>query len=121
VAAVEDVLPQGPGGRAREGVGPARLVHQQGNEAGTVDNGELLLFEGTDGIRSRLLADELTTYVRDPNGKTRPEKNKFADLLMAWLIGQYIAYQVKPPTQRKPGQQMRSMLSDAAQRRWQVR
>jgi hypothetical protein len=67
------------------------------------------------------LADELTTYVRDPNGKTRPEKNKFADLLMAWLIGQYIAYQVKPPTQRKPGQQMRSMLSDAAQRRWQVR
>jgi hypothetical protein len=86
-----------------------------------IEKGEELLIEGTHGIRSRLLASEFTTYVREPGGKTRPEKNAFADLLMAWLIGQKIAYEVKPRTDRLPGQGVTSMISESVQRRWQVR
>lgn len=53
--------------------------------------GQELLREGTHGIKSRVLANELLTYVRLSNGKTAPERGKFADLLMAWLIAQQVA------------------------------
>lgn len=47
--------------------------------------------DGTHGIRSRALALELTTYIRDARGRTRPEKGKFSDLLMAYSIAQFVA------------------------------
>lgn len=47
--------------------------------------------DGTHGIRSRALALELTTYIRDSRGRTRPEKGKFSDLLMAYSIAQFVA------------------------------
>jgi hypothetical protein len=50
-----------------------------------------MLREGTHGIKSRGLASELETYVRDPNGKSRPESGKFSDRLMAWQIAQQVA------------------------------
>jgi hypothetical protein len=66
--------------------------------------GQELLREGTHGIRSRLLAMEMLTYVRHPNGSTGPQKKKFADLLMAWLIAQQVALEIPlalPRSKRK--------------------
>lgn len=63
-----------------------------------------LLREGTHGMRSLLLADELTTYIRDANGKTRPDSDAFSDLLMAYMIGQYVAQQVPPRPEKRPGE-----------------
>jgi hypothetical protein len=85
-----------------------------------IETGETLLLEGTHGIRSRLLAGEFTTYVKLPNGRTQPEKNAFADLLMSWLIGQKIAYEVKPRSDRVPGSGTVSMLSDSVKSRWML-
>lgn len=56
-----------------------------------IDRGRELLREETDGIQSRRLAAQLTTYVRDERGKMKPEPGKLADLLMAWLIAQKVA------------------------------
>lgn len=58
--------------------------------------GQELLREETHGIRSRRLASELGSYVRLSTGKTLPEPGKFADLLMAWLIGQQVADELPP-------------------------
>lgn len=86
-----------------------------------LQSGEQLLLEENHGIKSRLLAEELTTYVREPSGKTRPEKNKFADLLMAWLIAQYVAHQVKPRSKRIGSTGVVSMVSQGVRDRWAVR
>lgn len=45
-----------------------------------------LLREGTHGIRDMDTALELTTYIRDDRGRTGPEKEQYADLLMALMI-----------------------------------
>lgn len=68
------------------------------------DGATEMLREGTDGIKSRLLATEMTTYVADERGRTGPDADAFSDLLMAWMIAQQIA-QEKPtlcPNNRKP-------------------
>lgn len=53
---------------------------------------EELLRDGSHGIQSKLLAGEFTTYVRNPrNGQAGPERGKFSDLLMAWMIAQFVA------------------------------
>ena len=49
------------------------------------------LREGIHGIRSRTLALELSTYVRNERGKMGPEPGKFSDLLMAYMIAQQVA------------------------------
>lgn len=56
-----------------------------------VDVGKEMLREGTHGIRSRHLARQFTTYVRDAKSKYGPSPGERADLLMAWLIGQMVA------------------------------
>lgn len=56
-----------------------------------IDRGVEVLREGVDGIRSRRLATQLTTYVRNERGKALPEAGRLADLLMAWLIAQKVA------------------------------
>lgn len=43
------------------------------------------------GIKSRSLALETQTYIRDERGKTGPEPGKFSDLLIAWMIAQQVA------------------------------
>lgn len=59
-----------------------------------------LLREGTHGIRSSRLARELVTYVRDPNGRSGPDTDAFSDLLMAYMIGQHVAQQLRPRHER---------------------
>ena len=50
-----------------------------------------LLREGTDGIRSRDLLDELRTYTRTEKGTTEAEPKKYDDRLMAYMIAQEVA------------------------------
>jgi hypothetical protein len=73
-----------------------------------------------DVVRSRLLAEEMTSYMRDERGRTGARKGRHDDLLMPWLVGHQVADEVQPRPDRK-GQQVRSMLSASAQRRWQIR
>jgi len=43
------------------------------------------------GIKSRRLASETNTYVRDEKGRSNAAPKAFDDLLMAYMIGQYVA------------------------------
>jgi hypothetical protein len=54
-------------------------------------NAAEMLRDGSHGIKSRTLALEMMTYVRDEKGKTGPEPGKFSDLLIAWMIAQQVA------------------------------
>ncbi len=56
-----------------------------------IEAGREMLREGTHGIRSQRLARQLTTYVRDAKSKYGPSPGERADLLMAWLIGEFVA------------------------------
>lgn len=56
-----------------------------------------LLREGTDGIVSRLVAQQMLSYVRDKRGRSQPEPGKLSDALMAWLIAQVVAQQSPIP------------------------
>jgi hypothetical protein len=85
------------------------LLH---DDAGDVDSTPTM-------VRSRLLADEFSTYVRNDRGKMMPDTNKFADLLMAFLIAEYVAYQVRPRTRRDKAGPV-NMLSEAARERWML-
>lgn len=78
------------------------FMTDRGSKPMLVDTGRDILSEEDPGIRSLLLADELRTYVRDSKGKTGAEDGSHDDLLMPWLIGQYVAG-VKPPRDRKAG------------------
>jgi hypothetical protein len=33
----------------------------------------------------------MLSYIRNSKGRTKPEPGKLSDLLMAWMIGQYVA------------------------------
>lgn len=66
-----------------------------------VDHAKELLRAGQDGIRSKLLAGEMQTYVKDPKtGKMGAEEDYFDDLLECWMVGQYVADQ--KPLQKVP-------------------
>lgn len=56
---------------------------------------ELLRLENH-GIRSRALAEEMLTYVRNERGKTGAEPGKHDDLLIAWMIAQQVANELQP-------------------------
>jgi hypothetical protein len=62
-----------------------------------------LLRETNDGIRSRPLAGELLTFVRDSAGKTGASHGAHDDRLMAYMIAQQIARIHRPPTPRLDG------------------
>jgi len=51
----------------------------------------LLRLEDFAGIKSRVLADEMNTYVKDENGKMGAEPGRFDDVLMSWMGAQQIA------------------------------
>jgi len=67
------------------------------------DTARELLREGTHGVRSHMLALEMRHYVRDARGRTGPEPGKFSDLLMAWMVAQQVAHEVRPRPERLPG------------------
>ena len=56
------------------------------------------------GVRSRLLAREMQTYVKDQRGRTMPEAGKHSDRLMAWMIAQEVAQErpLRPTRKSKP-------------------
>jgi hypothetical protein len=58
------------------------LMQARGNE---------LLRADIDGIRSRVVAVQMLTYVKNERGRSNPEPGKLSDALMAWLIAQAIA------------------------------
>lgn len=66
-----------------------------------IAGGRELLRTEQDGIRSRRLAQQLLTYIEHKPGRYAPEKGKFADLLMAWLIAQEIAKEKPVRPERK--------------------
>lgn len=74
-----------------------------------IDRGHELLRTNTDGIRSRRLASQLSTYIRDEKGKTKPDAGKLADILMAWLGAQAIAERRPLRTDREKGRGARAV------------
>lgn len=50
-----------------------------------------MLQAGTHGVHSAALAAEFSTYVTDERGRSAPQEGSFSDLLMAYMIGQYLA------------------------------
>jgi hypothetical protein len=64
-----------------------------------IEGGKELLREETHGLRSRRTVREMQTYIRLSTGKMVPERGKFSDLLMAWLIAQQVA--IEKPIRKK--------------------
>lgn len=50
-----------------------------------------MLREGTHGIRSPRLARQMLTYVIDARGRHKPQRGSYTDLLMSFMIGQFVA------------------------------
>jgi hypothetical protein len=50
-----------------------------------------------DVVRSSLLAEEMTSYMRDERGRTGARKGRHDDLLMPWLIGHQAAEETPAP------------------------
>lgn len=68
------------------------------------DGGRALLREGSHGLRSRTIISQLTTYIRDVNGrKSGPAQNARADVLLAWLIAHQIRLEVNPTVRKSNG------------------
>jgi hypothetical protein len=73
-----------------------------------VDHAKELLRAGQDGIRSKTLAGEMQTYVKDPKtGKMGAEEDYFDDLLECWMIAQFIAQE--KPLRRVPTSSQRRL------------
>jgi hypothetical protein len=58
-----------------------------------VDHFKELLRTGHDGIRSKALASEAQTFVKDEKGKMGAEEDYFDDLIDPYMIGQFIAHE----------------------------
>jgi hypothetical protein len=58
-----------------------------------IEAGREMLREGTHGIRSRWIAGQMTTYVRDVKSRFGPSPGERADLLMAFLIAHVVAHE----------------------------
>jgi hypothetical protein len=65
-----------------------------------IEHGVRLVRDGLDGIRDPETAKEMLTFVRDEKGRTGPERGSHDDLLLAWLIGQYVAQELPPRRDR---------------------
>jgi hypothetical protein len=67
------------------------------------DEAAALLREGSHGVRSLRLVQEMKTYVRFENGQRGADADAFDDLLMAWMGAQRIAQLVPPRHGRVSG------------------
>lgn len=63
-----------------------------------------LLREGTHGIRSKGLSDELGWFVKDSRNRQAPEPGKWSDRLMAYMIAQQVAREKPVRPDRKRGE-----------------
>ena len=61
-----------------------------------LSRGQELLGTDSHGVKSRALAGEMLTYIRDDKAKTMPEPGKFSDRLIAWLIAQQVRSEIPP-------------------------
>lgn len=82
---------------------------------------ERVLFETPELIRSRRVAAQMLTYIKDKRGRMKPEAGQDADCLMAYGIGLQIAKlrplrKDKPPGAGKPSAAPRTVRS--RQERW---
>lgn len=73
-------------------------------------------------VVSRLLASQMETFIYDKKGKPVPEPGKLSDVLMSWLIVQYVATLRpirldKPGKTRAPRQMDRGRVAGAAKKR----
>jgi hypothetical protein len=66
-----------------------------------LSRGAEIIKQEVSGIHSVELTREFLTYIRNDSGKTMPERGKFSDRLMAWLIAQQVATEL-PLRARKP-------------------
>ncbi len=62
-----------------------------------------MLREGTHGIRSKGLTDELGWFVKDKRNRQAPEPGKWSDRLMAYMIAQQVAREKPVRPVRKRG------------------
>jgi hypothetical protein len=62
-----------------------------------------LLREETHGIRDRLTALELTTYIKDERGRSGADAEAYDDLIVAYMIGQHIKRIVPVRPLKRPG------------------
>jgi hypothetical protein len=63
-----------------------------------------LLREGTHGIASKGLSDELGWFVKDNRNRQAPEPGKWSDRLMAYMIAQQVAREKPVRPDRKRGE-----------------
>jgi hypothetical protein len=70
------------------------------------------LREGVDGIRSRLLALELTTYVRLPDGSHGPDAEAFADRLTSYMQAKRLRMEIPMRPTPKAGDEFSSLTRD---------
>lgn len=66
-----------------------------------IDWGKELLRTEQHGIRSFALLDQFGYYVRDDKGKTGPEEGETVDLLLAWLIAQFLCHEIPVRSERR--------------------
>ena|GEM_PF-360925 len=62
-----------------------------------------LLRTGEHGIKSRGVAMEMNSYVRDEKGKTGAQPSRYDDLLVAYMIAQQVARELPLKAQRSSG------------------
>lgn len=70
-----------------------------------------LIQNEVDGVKSRFLAEEISTYTRTEKGTMEAEPGKFDDLLMAYMIAQQVARELpmkKAVTASAAGQSFRA-------------
>jgi hypothetical protein len=66
-----------------------------------IENAVRLVRDGEDGINDEETAKEMLTFVRDEKGRAGAERGKFDDMLMAWMIAQYVAFELPPRVESK--------------------
>lgn len=72
---------------------------------------QALIRRGEDGIRSRLLADQVRTYARDKRGRYGAEPGKYDDNLMPFMFGQQVRREIPP---REDDEDVEEMVSGEA-------
>lgn len=72
-----------------------------------VDGMKELLREGSHGIRSLKIVRQMETYQRTKRGGYEAATGAFDDLLMPYMVGEYVRLEVPPRKDRRPGDVVR--------------
>lgn len=76
---------------------------------GLVAGMQAIIRREEDGIRSRLLAEQVLTYARDKRGRYGGEPGKYDDNIMAYMIAQQIRLEIPP---READEDVDAMVND---------